>query len=107
MTTNATEASFVLEAAPGTDIWRKPGHDVCNGRDPPCLAPFRASPLTFPIVPLRYTRSGPMKKFLSARISFQAPWSEAYDQGGASAAAAAAEADGGSVRVSAAATALG
>ncbi|KAL7627140.1 hypothetical protein AAE478_003916 [Parahypoxylon ruwenzoriense] len=56
--------AFELEAAPGTDIWRKPPNtDVWNA-------------------PISRTSSGPLKKFQSARVTFWADWSERYDQGG-------------------------
>ncbi|KAI1406057.1 hypothetical protein F4819DRAFT_481875 [Hypoxylon fuscum] len=59
-----TKASFTLEAAPGTDIWRKPPTtDIWNA-------------------PISRTSSGPLKKFQSARVTFWADWTERYDQAG-------------------------
>ncbi|KAI2470385.1 hypothetical protein F4781DRAFT_178749 [Annulohypoxylon bovei var. microspora] len=61
---NTTRTSFILEAPPNTDIWRKPpGTDVFS-------------------VPVTNTVSGPLKKFQSARVTFWADWTERYDQAG-------------------------
>ncbi|RYP09749.1 hypothetical protein DL764_001084 [Monosporascus ibericus] len=57
-------APFTLEAGPGTDIWRKPpSTNVWNA-------------------PIVRTSSGPLKAFLSARVTFWAPWAHLYDQAG-------------------------
>ncbi|KAI4868981.1 hypothetical protein F4820DRAFT_77746 [Hypoxylon rubiginosum] len=61
---DATKTSFVLEAAPGTDIWRKP----------PTTNIWNA--------PISRTSSGLLKKFQSARVTFWADWTERYDQAG-------------------------
>ncbi|KAI1384474.1 uncharacterized protein F4822DRAFT_415325 [Hypoxylon trugodes] len=58
------QESFVLEAAPGTDIWRKP----------PTTNVWNA--------PISRTTSGPLKKFQSARVTFWSDWTERYDQAG-------------------------
>ncbi|KAI1413593.1 hypothetical protein F5Y13DRAFT_26613 [Hypoxylon sp. FL1857] len=56
--------AFVLEAAPGTDIWRKPpSTNIWNA-------------------PISRTSSGLLKKFQSARVTFWADWTERYDQAG-------------------------
>ncbi|OTA60804.1 hypothetical protein K449DRAFT_383551 [Hypoxylon sp. EC38] len=60
----STKEAFVLEAAPGTDIWRKP----------PTTNIWNA--------PISRTSSGLLKKFQSARVTFWADWSERYDQAG-------------------------
>ncbi|KAI1826237.1 hypothetical protein F4861DRAFT_120680 [Xylaria intraflava] len=55
---------FVLQANPGTDIWRKPpSTNVWNA-------------------PITRTSSGLLKRFHSARVTFWAPWTERYDQAG-------------------------
>ncbi|KAI1781401.1 hypothetical protein F4818DRAFT_36637 [Hypoxylon cercidicola] len=61
---DTTKISFVLEAAPGTDIWRKP----------PTTNIWNA--------PISRTSSGFLKKFQSARVTFWADWTERYDQAG-------------------------
>ncbi|KAI0128846.1 hypothetical protein BJ170DRAFT_348642 [Xylariales sp. AK1849] len=61
---DTTKASFVLEAAPGTDIWKKP----------PTTNVWNA--------PVSRTSSGLLKKFQSARVTFWADWTEQYDQAG-------------------------
>ncbi|KAI1373397.1 hypothetical protein F4677DRAFT_429518 [Hypoxylon crocopeplum] len=61
---DTTKAAFVLEAAPGTDIWRKP----------PTTNIWNA--------PISRTSSGLLKKFQSARVTFWADWTERYDQAG-------------------------
>ncbi|OTA89557.1 hypothetical protein M434DRAFT_79168 [Hypoxylon sp. CO27-5] len=61
---SSIEEVFVLEAAPGTDIWRKP----------PTTNIWNA--------PISRTSSGLLKKFQSARLTFWADWSERYDQAG-------------------------
>ncbi|XXG96766.1 hypothetical protein Hte_003057 [Hypoxylon texense] len=61
---DTTQTSFVLEAAPGTDIWRKP----------PTTNIWNA--------PISHTPSGFLKKFQSARVTFWADWTERYDQAG-------------------------
>ncbi|KAI5855614.1 hypothetical protein GGS23DRAFT_589601 [Durotheca rogersii] len=56
--------AFNLEAPPGTDIWRKPpSTNIWNA-------------------PISHTNTGPLKKFLSARVTFWADWTERYDQAG-------------------------
>ncbi|KAI1101995.1 hypothetical protein F4804DRAFT_314429 [Jackrogersella minutella] len=61
---DTTRETFVLEAPPGTDIWRKPpSTDIFNA-------------------PVSHTSSGPLKKFQSARVTFWADWTERYDQAG-------------------------
>ncbi|KAK7923316.1 hypothetical protein PG985_007387 [Apiospora marii] len=61
---DTTKDSFILEAGPDTDIWRKPPtKDVWNA-------------------PISRTSSGQLKKFQSARVTFWADWTERYDQGG-------------------------
>ncbi|KAI5928448.1 hypothetical protein F4810DRAFT_643721 [Camillea tinctor] len=59
-----TAVPFVLEAQPGTDIWKKP----------PTTNVWNA--------PITRTATGPLKKFSSARVSFRASWTELYDQAG-------------------------
>ncbi|CVK86308.1 uncharacterized protein FMAN_06378 [Fusarium mangiferae] len=54
---------FIVEAGPGTDIWRKPGHNAWN-------------------IPDVHTISGPLKSFVSARVTFSAKWENLYDQSG-------------------------
>ncbi|KAI6087497.1 hypothetical protein F4821DRAFT_235951 [Hypoxylon rubiginosum] len=61
---DTTKAPFTLEAAPGTDIWRKP----------PTTNIWNA--------PISRTSSGLLKKFQSARVTFWADWTERYDQAG-------------------------
>ncbi|KAK2010657.1 hypothetical protein LZ32DRAFT_649031 [Colletotrichum eremochloae] len=63
MSTNNNKTPFTLEAAPGTDIWRKPGHNAWN-------------------IPTAHTSSEPLKNFLSVRATFSADWSSPYDQSG-------------------------
>ncbi|KAH8673618.1 hypothetical protein BX600DRAFT_210632 [Xylariales sp. PMI_506] len=61
---DTTADSFILEAAAGTDIWRKPPTtDVWNA-------------------PISRTSSGLLKKFQLARVTFSGPWVEQYDQAG-------------------------
>ncbi|KAK7416671.1 hypothetical protein QQZ08_011906 [Neonectria magnoliae] len=62
-TSNNNTAPFTVEAAPNTDIWRKPGHNAWN-------------------VPNDHTSSGPLKSFLSVRATFSANWESLYDQSG-------------------------
>ncbi|PNH38359.1 hypothetical protein VD0004_g8467 [Verticillium dahliae] len=51
--------SFILEAGPGTDVWKKhPSWDVYNGKHIP------------------------LTSFRSARLTFSAKWTEQYDQAG-------------------------
>ncbi|KAK9779578.1 hypothetical protein AB5N19_12734 [Seiridium cardinale] len=59
-----TKESFVLEAEPGTDIWKKP----------PTTNVWNA--------PITRVSSGFLKKFQSARVTFWGPWTERYDQAG-------------------------
>ncbi|KAI0181110.1 hypothetical protein GGR52DRAFT_522954 [Hypoxylon sp. FL1284] len=61
---DAATTSFTLEAAPGTDIWRKP----------PTTNIWNA--------PISRTSSGRLKRFQSARVTFWADWTERYDQAG-------------------------
>ncbi|KAI1765111.1 hypothetical protein GGR53DRAFT_287754 [Hypoxylon sp. FL1150] len=61
---DTTKTSFTLEAAPGTDIWRKPpSTNIWNA-------------------PISRTSSGLLKNFQSARVTFWADWTERYDQAG-------------------------
>ncbi|KIK69452.1 hypothetical protein GYMLUDRAFT_189097 [Collybiopsis luxurians FD-317 M1] len=59
-------SSFTISAPPSTDIWRKP----------PGTNRFNAP--THPLLPSPI----PMRSFHSARITFSAPWTTQYDQGG-------------------------
>ncbi|KAH8895830.1 hypothetical protein GQ53DRAFT_33788 [Thozetella sp. PMI_491] len=62
-------STFVLKAAPGTDIWRKPpSKDIFNAPTgaPPGVASNRS----------------PLSAFVSARASVSFLWTEQYDQGG-------------------------
>ncbi|KAF4434867.1 alanine-glyoxylate aminotransferase AGT2 [Fusarium acutatum] len=54
---------FTVEAGPGTDIWRKPGHDAWS-------------------IPDVHTVSDPLKSFVSARVTFSAKWKNLYDKSG-------------------------
>ncbi|KAF6810384.1 hypothetical protein CSOJ01_06325 [Colletotrichum sojae] len=63
MAAENTTPPFTVEAAPGTDIWRKPGHNVWS-------------------IPAGHTTSGPLKSFLSVRATFSADWAHLYDQSG-------------------------
>ncbi|KAJ3949073.1 uncharacterized protein N0V96_000184 [Colletotrichum fioriniae] len=63
MTSVDNTTPFTVEANPGTDIWRKPGHNAWN-------------------IPNIHTCTGPLKDFLSVRVTFTAPWAHSYDQSG-------------------------
>ncbi|GKT63334.1 hypothetical protein ColTof4_05078 [Colletotrichum tofieldiae] len=63
MAAHNTTVPFTVEAAPGTDIWRKPGHNAWS-------------------IPSVHTSSGPLKSFLSVRATFSANWESLYDQSG-------------------------
>ncbi|KAK2040164.1 hypothetical protein LZ31DRAFT_530269 [Colletotrichum somersetense] len=63
MTTDDNKTPFTVEADPGTDIWRKPGHNAWN-------------------IPTAHTSSGPLRNFLSVRATFSADWTSLYDQSG-------------------------
>lgn len=57
-------SSFELSAAPGTDVWKKhPKWDVYN-------------------VPTHKTPIKPLSSFTSASLTFNATWTEQYDQAG-------------------------
>ncbi|TDZ47166.1 Uncharacterized protein CTRI78_v008695 [Colletotrichum trifolii] len=58
-----TTTPFTVEAAPGTDIWRKPGHNAWN-------------------IPTVNVTTGPLGSFLSVRATFSGPWTHLYDQTG-------------------------
>ncbi|KAI1640148.1 hypothetical protein F4809DRAFT_517514 [Biscogniauxia mediterranea] len=64
MATTTTTVPFIQEAQPGTDIWKKP----------PTTNVWNAS--------ITRTATGRLSKFLSARVSFRASWTERYDQAG-------------------------
>ncbi|KAI0603560.1 hypothetical protein F4775DRAFT_588079 [Biscogniauxia sp. FL1348] len=59
-----SSSPFTQEAQPGTDIWKKP----------PTTNVWNAS--------ITRTATGRLSKFLSARVSFRASWTERYDQAG-------------------------
>ncbi|OWA52559.1 hypothetical protein BV898_17010 [Hypsibius exemplaris] len=66
--TNLT--SFTLSTRPLTDIWRKPrpdgyGKALTDDLNAPC-----------------FVAKVPLAGFVSARVTFDAPWSRLYDQGG-------------------------
>ncbi|KAI1321256.1 hypothetical protein F5Y16DRAFT_389051 [Xylariaceae sp. FL0255] len=61
---SSTSPKFTVQANPGTDIWKKPpSTNVWNA-------------------PISHTKTGPLISFRSSRVTFWAPWTERYDQGG-------------------------
>ena len=98
-------STFSLQAAPDTDIWRKPpSTDVFNGKpllnhDTPHSSPTpnyltsSQKTLTQPLLTIRTLQHpsapqrtpkthGPLSTFLSAQVSLSFAWTEQYDQGG-------------------------
>lgn len=58
-------ASFVLDAAPGTDLWRKPSKTPVESDNAP-----------------RLITNIPASSFKSAQVTVEADWTRLYDQGG-------------------------